>query len=193
MSQYTIKTLGQLVKAQPKEVDYTTLADIIAKAFYDKIEKGQFTLSRSAKFDNNSEYDDNNGSFLLLQLSAEDVEWAEAYPDVLKRFIYNNLDNNKLRDLVLSRMIGIDADKGYLSDITIIKEFQDKDKTKVIAQVDSPVSGIELRANIPFKLAEEEPEEFLAEYENGKNSGGGYIYGNVDKFVYLGGDGNDGE
>lgn len=190
MSDYTVKTLGQLVRAQPKEKDYEAIADTIAGFVYNKLVQGKFTLSRSAKYDNSSQYGDQNGSFISIELNQSDEGWAEVYPALLKRFIFNNLNHVKLSAMTIERIKALDEEKEhYLDDVSIISAYASENEhvgVKDLSAISMLSSGAELRVNLAFKLADEDGEDFLAEYNNGGE--GGLIFGKVKKFYYLGGE-----
>lgn len=190
MSEYTVKTLGQLVRAKPKETDYESIADTIAGFIYNKLVNGKFTLSRSAKYDNSSQYEDQNGSFISIELNQGDEGWAETYPDLLKRFIFNNLDHVKLSTMTIERIKALDEEnEHYLDDVSIISAYVSENEhvgTKDLSAISMLSSGADLRVNLAFRLSDEDEEDFLTEYNNGGE--GGLIFGKVKQFLYLGGE-----
>ena len=190
MSEHKVKTLGQLVKAQPKEADYEAIADTIAGFVYNKLVRGKFTLSRSAKYDNSSQYGDQDGSFISIELNQSDEGWAEVYPALLKLFIFNNLNHVKLSAMTIERIKSLDEEnENYLGDVSIISAYASENEhvgVKDLSAISMLSSGSELRVNLAFKLADEDGKDFLAEYNNGGE--GGLIFGKVKQFYYLGGE-----
>lgn len=186
MTNQVKRGLGALIVAKPKQKDYVSIANDVASLLHKKIVNNDFTLSRSAVYDNNNKDNSNNGSVAMVSLNENDKEWVNLVQEVQKRFINNNLDAEKLSDLVVHTIKDIDekTDK-YLEDIDILTGYTNENNDYFrLSIMDNPSKGLELRFNLVFKLAGEERDEFLYEY-NHSDSVMGVIYGKVNKFYYL--------
>lgn len=181
------KGLGALVEAIPKETDYLQLSKIISEQLYRKITSQDFKLIRSAKYDNNNKDISNNGSVLMVTLDEKDEEWVSKVGDVIRRFDNNNMNAETLSDLVVSELNSLDEEQeNYLDDVTIISGYTDnRGNYSRLSILDNPSNGAELRFNLAFKLSSETEEDFIEEYNN-TDSPVGKIFGEVDKFYYLG-------
>jgi len=181
------KGLGALVEAIPKETDYLQLSKIISEQLYRKITSQDFKLIRSAKYDNNNKDISNNGSVLMVTLDEKDEEWVSKVGDVIRRFDNNNMNAETLSDLVVSELNSLDEEQeNYLDDVTIISGYTDnRGNYNRLSILDNPSKGAELRFNLAFKLSSETEEDFIEEYNN-TDSPVGKIFGEVDKFYYLG-------
>lgn len=181
------KGLGALVEASPKKIDYLQLSKIISEQLYRKITSQDFKLIRSAKYDNNNKDISNNGSVLMVTLDEKDEEWVSKVGDVIRRFDNNNMNAETLSDLVVSELNSLDEEQeNYLGDVTIISGYTDnRGNYNRLSILDNPSKGAELRFNLAFKLSSETEEDFIEEYNN-TDSPVGKIFGEVDKFYYLG-------
>jgi len=181
------KDLGALVEASPKKTDYLQLSKIISEQLYRKITSQDFKLIRSAKYDNNNKDISNNGSVLMVTLDEKDEEWVSKVGDVIRRFDNNNMNAETLSDLVVSELNSLDEEQeNYLDDVTIISGYTDnRGNYNRLSILDNPSKGAELRFNLAFKLSSETEEDFIEEYNN-TDSPVGKIFGEVDKFYYLG-------
>lgn len=181
------KGLGALVEASPKKTDYLQLSKIISEQLYRKITSQDFKLIRSAKYDNNNKDISNNGSVLMVTLDEKDEEWVSKVGDVIRRFDNNNMNAETLSDLVVSELNSLDEEQeNYLDDVTIISGYTDnRGNYNRLSILDNPSKGAELRFNLAFKLSSETEEDFIEEYNN-TDSPVGKIFGEVDKFYYLG-------
>lgn len=186
MSNKVKRGLGALILSQPKEKDYVTLASDIATQLYSKIVSNDFTLSRSAVYDNNNKDTSNNGSLAMVSLNESDKEWVKIVSDVQKRFVNNNLNAEKLSDMVVESLKEIDVqNSNYLDDVDVLMGYKNQNGDYYrLSILDNPTKGIELRFNLVFKLKSESRDNFIKEY-NGSESAMGVIYGKVDEFYYL--------
>ncbi len=186
MTNQVKRGLGALIVAKPKQNDYVSIANDVANLLHKKIVNNEFTLSRSAVYDNNNKDSSNNGSVAMVSLNENDKEWVDIVQDVQKRFINNNLDAEKLSDLVVHTIKDIDEESDkYLEDIDILTGYTNENNDySRLSIMDNPSKGLELRFNLVFKLAGEERDKFLDEYNN-SDSVMGVIYGKVSKFYYL--------
>lgn len=186
MTNQVKRGLGALITATPKQKDYVNIANEVATLLHKKIVNNDFSLSRSALYDNNNKDNSNNGSVVMVSLNEQDKDWVSIVESIQKRFVNNNLDAEKLSDLVVKTIKYIDeSSENYLEDIDILTGYTNLNGDYFrLSIMDNPSKGLELRFNLVFKLASEERKNFLQEY-NDSDSVMGVIYGKVEKFYYL--------
>lgn len=186
MTNQVKRGLGALITATPKQKDYVNIANEVATLLHKKIVNNDFSLSRSALYDNNNKDNSNNGSVVMVSLNEQDKDWVSIVESIQKRFVNNNLDAEKLSDLVVKTIKDIDeSSENYLEDIDILTGYTNLNGDYFrLSIMDNPSKGLELRFNLVFKLASEDRENFLQEYNN-SDSVMGVIYGKVEKFYYL--------
>lgn len=181
-----IKTLGSVIKAQPKVEDYEYIGKVLGEAYYKALIKGQYILSRSPQHDNDNKWDMPyiNGVTMTLPLTNTDV-FPSGF-EVQQAFQDNNMNADKLGLYVLKSIIAADeADEKLFSDVVPVIGYKNvgSDFIDYLTKVDNPVGKAELPFTVSFIL-EEEKDTFLDSYNEDNNKM--LIGGKISEFIYYG-------
>lgn len=189
MTKNITKTIGAMITAKPKEDSYKEVADALAKAYYNKLVDGSFTLYRENKYNTNTPDNSEYPTFVLLQLVPGDKDWSgEDIHKVTREFMYSNMSDYELSKHFVDAIIALDGEKENLfKDVTIVRGLVPKgeEDEELLSKVDSVMNAKEIRATIGF-LLDDDVDGFLDAYNNDTSSRARHVLeGDVDKFVYL--------
>lgn len=171
------QTLGSIITAEPKQSDYDTLAKMLAPLLYKGLRTGEYTLTREAKHNNESPYENVELTKVLVSASVDPREWQDIAYEVTASYKDNNMNRNDYSLAVIRELMAIDESDeglGLFSDVNLVVAFiidsEERPVPVFVSIVDSPLEGNgEVQATLSFTL-EESLEDFTEAYNNDEAS-----------------------
>lgn len=189
MTKNIVKTVGAMIVAKPSKEAYNEVANALAKAYYNKLLDGSFTIYRENKYNTNTPDNSEYPTFILLQLVPGDKDWSgEDIHKVTREFMYSNMSDYELSKHFIDAIIELDSkSENLFKDVTIVRGLVpegEKDE-ELLSKVDSVMNAKEIRATIGL-LLDDDVDGFLDAYNNDDSSRARHLLeGDVDKFVYI--------
>lgn len=178
-----------MIVAKPSKEAYNEVANALAKAYYNKLLDGSFTIYRENKYNTNTPDNSEYPTFILLQLVPGDKDWSgEDIHKVTREFMYSNMSDYELSKHFIDAIIELDSkSENLFKDVTIVRGLVpegEKDE-ELLSKVDSVMNAKEIRATIGL-LLDDDVDGFLDAYNNDDSSRARHLLeGDVDKFVYI--------
>lgn len=165
------QTLGSIITAEPKQTDYDIVAKTLAPLLYKGLHTGEYTLTREAKHNNESPYENVELTKVLISASVSQREWQEVAYEVTSSYKDNNMNRNDYSLAVIRELLAIDESDeglGLFSDVKLAMAFiidsEERPVPVFVSIVDSPLEGNgEVQATLSFTL-EDSLDDFTEAY-----------------------------
>lgn len=165
------QTLGSIITAEPKQTDYDIAAKTLAPLLYKGLRTGEYTLTREAKRNNESPYENVELTKVLVSASVSQREWQEVAYEVTSSYKDNNMNRNDYSLAVIRELLAIDESDeglGLFSDVklamALIIDSEERPVPVFVSIVDSPLEGNgEVQATLSFTL-EDSLDDFTEAY-----------------------------
>lgn len=188
------KTLGSLIKAEPKKHDYDIVANILVKNIYESLKNGNFGLFREARFNHNDPNTFVSTSNFLIKLNTEEnKDWGTDYIKSAKYFVDSNMNEDILSKAVMHKLVAFDKENEKLfNDVKLVLgyypliagEEHNEENFKLYSKVDALPTNPELSINLAF-TTELSGKDLLKAYEEDDSPRAHQIFGEVESFVVL--------